>query len=106
MASRDKRIHRDQLPPEPNNWTEAMRHPFAAEWRKAAEKELQTLLRKETFEYVPNASANTRNSLPLKWVPKYKFDADGFLDQFKMRLCARGDLQETEDDTYAAILAA
>jgi hypothetical protein len=105
LSSRDKRIHRDQLPPEPQNWTEAMRHPYAAEWMKAAEKELQTLMRKGTFEYVP-ASTTDSSPLPLKWVPKYKFDADGFLDSFKMRLCARGDLQQTDDDTYAATLAA
>jgi Reverse transcriptase (RNA-dependent DNA polymerase) len=40
------------------------------------------------------------------WVSKYKFDSDGFLVKFKSRLCVRGDLQHTEEDTYAATLAA
>jgi hypothetical protein len=40
------------------------------------------------------------------WVFTYKFDPDGFLIKHKARLCARGDLQETTDETYAATLAA
>jgi hypothetical protein len=61
-------------------------------------------MRKETFEYIKQP---TNGSIPLllKWVPKYKFDADGYLSSFKMRLCARGDLQHTDDDTYVATLA-
>ena len=39
------------------------------------------------------------------WVFTYKFDQDGYLLKFKARLVARGDLQSTEDDTYAANLA-
>ena len=31
--------------------------------------------------------------IPLKWVFTYKFDADGFLEKFKARLCVRGDFQ-------------
>jgi Reverse transcriptase (RNA-dependent DNA polymerase) len=44
--------------------------------------------------------------LPLLWVFKYKFDTNGYLTKFKARLCVRGDLQTTEQDTYAATLAA
>jgi hypothetical protein len=36
----------------------------------------------------------------------YKFDENMFLDKFKARLVTRGDLQSTEEDTYAATLAA
>jgi Reverse transcriptase (RNA-dependent DNA polymerase) len=42
----------------------------------------------------------------LLWVFKYKFDTDGYLTKFKARLCVQGDLQSTEQDTYAATLAA
>lgn len=44
--------------------------------------------------------------LPLLWVFKYKFDTDGHLTKFKSRLCVRGDIQSSEQDTYAATLAA
>ena len=41
------------------------------------------------------------------WVFTYKLDKDGYLDKFKARLVARGDLQPTtEQDNYAATLAA
>ena len=40
------------------------------------------------------------------WVFKYIFDQEGFLVKYKARLCARGDLQTTRQDTYAATLAA
>jgi Reverse transcriptase (RNA-dependent DNA polymerase) len=35
-----------------------------------------------------------------------QFDTDDYLTKFKARLCIRGDLQSTEQDTYAATLAA
>lgn len=40
------------------------------------------------------------------WVFKYKFDDQGWLVKFKARLVARGDLQHTGMDTFAATLAA
>ena len=40
------------------------------------------------------------------WVYRYKFDENGWLVKFKARLVARGDLQHTMMDTFAATLAA
>ncbi len=50
--------------------------------------------------------ATNKQILLLKWVFKYKFDSDGYLQKLKARLCVRGDLQVTEEETYAATLAA
>ena len=97
--------HRNTLPPEPRNWKEMTRHPHAEGFQQAAEKEYQDLRSKNTFEYVPENKYNKR-LLPLTWVFKYKLDSDGFLVKYKARLCARGDLHHTEQDTYAATLAA
>jgi hypothetical protein len=36
------------------------------------------------------------------WVFPYKFDEDGYPAKHKARLCARGDLQTTIQDMYAA----
>jgi hypothetical protein len=63
------------------------------------------LANKETFKWVKK-KAITATPLLLLWIFKYKFDTDGFLTKFKARLCVRGDLQSTEQDTYAATLAA
>ena len=43
--------------------------------------------------------------VPLIWIFTYKFDSNGYLLKFKARICARGDLLESEDDPYAATLA-
>jgi Reverse transcriptase (RNA-dependent DNA polymerase) len=97
--------HRDTLPTEPCSWRQMLKHRFAAEFELAAEREIQELEKRETYEWISESSVNTI-PLPLLWVFKYKFDTDGYLTKFKARLCVRGDLQSTEQDTYAATLAA
>lgn len=98
-------LHRDTLPPEPRTWRQMIKHKFAAEFKEAADREIQELTKRETFKWVDKEAA-TAIPLPLLWVFKYKFDTDGYLTKFKARLCVRGDLQSTEQDTYAATLAA
>src|SRR5205814_725922 len=96
------------LPPEPRNWAEAMKHPFSQQWLEAAQAELNANWDKGVFTKVPEDSiSGTEQVLLLKWVFHYKFDADGTLQKFKARICIRGDLQEPNDlDTYASTLAA
>ena len=81
-----------------------IRHPFAREFRKAAQAEYDELRLRETF--TPVARPERARAIPLIWVFTYKLDADGFLTKFKARLCVRGDLQPiTTEETYAATLA-
>ena len=66
--------------------------------------EINELARKDTW--APQArDPSQRKAIPLLWVFKYKFDTDGYLEKFKARVCVRGDLQDTHQDTYAATLA-
>ena len=97
--------HRDTLPAPPNSWKQMLKHPHSTEFRKAADKEFNALLEKGTFEYIEKSKVDTE-PLPLMWVFTYKFDQDGYLLKHKARLVARGDLQYTAEDTYAATLAA
>src|SRR5208282_6861606 len=84
-----------------------LKHKYLIEFKKAADKEFEALLQKETFKYVEKSNINDKLPLlPLMWVFTYKFDQDGFLLKHKARLVARGDLQYTAEDTYAATLAA
>jgi hypothetical protein len=83
-----------------------LKHPHSIEFKKAADKEFNVLLRKGTFEYIDKSKVNTKDPLPLMWVFTYKFDQDGYLIKYKARLVARGDLQYTMEDTYAATLTA
>ena len=101
------RYHRDQLPPEPQYWHHMLKHPFKDGFIGAVYTEIQDLQAKQTFEEVPASQAKEANKTPIPttWVFKYKFDAQGYLIKFKARLCARGDLQTTEQNTYAATLA-
>jgi Reverse transcriptase (RNA-dependent DNA polymerase) len=104
LAKRDGQ-HRDTLPTEPRNWKQMLRHRFSSEFQLAAEREIQELTRRDTYKWVSKEAVES-TPLPLLWVFKYKFDTDGYLTKFKARLCVRGDLQSTEQDTYAATLAA
>lgn len=96
---------RDTLPPAPKGWSQMIRHRFATEFSRAAEKEYQTLQGKDTWVHEEKEVPDYAEIIPVIWIFSYKFDADGVLTKFKAGLCARGDLQVSEEDTYAATLA-
>lgn len=100
--------HRDQLPPEPTTFKQMLKHPHAPGFIQALKFELRTLIKVGTWITVQRSKATQANKkvIPLTWVFKYKFDTEGYLIKYKARLCVRGDLQVTEQDTYAATLAA
>ena len=97
-------LHRDQLPDEPKNWKQMLKHPHMHQFIQAANWEFDHLKSRGTFQLANRATIKS-NILPLIWVFKYKFDNAGFLIKHKTRLCVRGDLQKTEQDTSAATLA-
>jgi len=66
-------------------------------------KEFTGLMDRGTFEYKEHSDEKL---VPLMWVFTNKFDEDGFLINFKARLVARGDLYKSDEETYAATLAA
>src|ERR1700726_3663337 len=102
-----RKMHKNDLLPEPRSWKHMLVHRFNEQFKVAAAQEFRKLQQKGTFEYIDDKVVdNTETPLPLLWVFKYKFDSDGYLTKFKARLCARGDLQPTIEDTYAATLAA
>ena len=95
--------HRDSLPEEPKNWKSMLKHPHSRQFIQAANKEFEHLRSRGTFKLT--ARPTGKAVLPLIWVFKYKFDDAGYLIKHKARLCVRGDLQKTEQDTAAATLA-
>lgn len=102
------RLHRDSLPPEPLYYHQMLKHPHASGFKQAIAVEIKALQAKGTWREVPyeDASQANKTPIPTTWVFKYKFDNEGFLTKYKARLCARGDLQHTNQDTFAATLAA
>ena len=98
------RVHQDDFPPSPRTWKELQSHKYGPEFKEAARTEYQTLEGRETFQVVPKTP--DIKVIPLTWVFTYELDTDGYLTQFKARICVRGDLQPRSKDTYAATLAA
>lgn len=93
--------HRDTLPAEPRTWKQMLKHRYSADFKLAADRELQELSKRDTFEWIARDTAQAA-PLPLMWVFKYKLNTDGYLTKFKARLCVRGDLQSTQQEIYAA----
>ena len=102
------RSHRDNMPPEPKSYREFLNHPYNHFLMSAMLIELKGLESKGTWEEVSEEEAIQANKTPIPtmWVYRYKFDENGWLVKFKARLVARGDLQQTAMDTFAATLAA
>jgi hypothetical protein len=69
------------------------------------EKEYNNLKRRGTFKIILKEEVSNKQILLLKWVFKYKLNSDDYLQKLKARLCVRGDLQITKEETYAATLA-
>lgn len=101
------KIHKDQLPLPPSNHSELMTHPFKDQFMEAMDEALKKNEHQEVWRRVPilNARKAGKQVIPLTWVYTYKFDEKGNLIKFKARICVRGDLQHTYQDTYAATLA-
>lgn len=93
-------------PPEPRRWKEIKGHKFEKEWMTASTVEFQKAMDTGTFFWVDESEARGQRAVPLTWVWKYKLTSEGLIEKWKARLCARGDLQDTTSDTYAATLSA
>ncbi|KAF4312969.1 hypothetical protein GTA08_BOTSDO00667 [Botryosphaeria dothidea] len=75
---------------------------------EATHKEFRQHIRNGTWRKIKRPNGNIR-ILPVKWIWKYKEDADGYLALFKARLVVRGDKQRPGLDyfaTYAAVARA
>ena len=82
-------------------------YPHKDGFISAMQQEIETIKRKDTFKKITWSDFDAQNNevLPLLWVFKYKLDSEGHLTKYKARICVRGDLQTTAEDTYAATLA-
>ena len=108
QTSSPTRLHRDNMPLEPDGYRAMLKHPHAPGFLKAISVEIEKLKTMGTWIEVDydHATTNGKKPIPTRWVFKYKFDDQGFFLKYRARLCARGDLQKTATDTYAATLAA
>ena len=87
-------------------WDEAMATPERDEWMKAAEKEVDSLVKHGTWKEVPVSDAGNAKVLPTTWIFRQKRHPDGTPLKKKGRLAVRGDLEEDNmilPDTYAPV---
>ena len=85
-------------------WDQAMKGPFAEEYWKPAEIEVETLEKMRAWDVVERDGS--MNILPGTWAFKCKRFPDGSVKKFKARFCARGDRQKEGidfDKTYAPV---
>jgi hypothetical protein len=87
---------------EPTSVEEALQSPQAAHWRQAMDEEMESLAANETWtlEQLPSGV----QAVPVKWVFKVKYAADGSIDRFKARLVAKGFAQKHGVD-YTEVFA-
>ena len=85
-------------------WDQAMKGPFAEEYWRAAEVEVETLEKIRAWNVIERTAE--MNVLPGTWAFKCKRYPDGKVKKFKARFCARGDRQKEGIDfteTYAPV---
>jgi hypothetical protein len=103
--SHQRRLHKDEMLPSPENYRALQNHRFRQQYLDARHIEWTELNNRGTFEEVEKPPGI--KTIPVKWVDEEKYDKDGYLIKFKSRLVARGDLQpKSLQDTYAATLTA
>lgn len=91
--------------PDPTTYEEAINAPDAAQWKAAMKEEMDALHSHGTWtlESVPHGS----HIIGCKWVFKKKLNADGSVERYKARLCAKGFSQiEGVDyhETFAPVM--
>jgi len=94
-----------QNEPTPASYKEAMELPSKAQWRKAMQIELDSLIYNGTFVLVP--APKCRKVVGTKWVFKIKRNPDGSVDRYKARWVVKGYLQiqgQDYDETFAPVV--
>ena len=90
--------------PDTLSWDQAMNDvAHLEEWMKAALQEIASLEKHGTWEVDDQSNAQGK-ILPGTWVFRIKRAPDGTILKFKARYCVRGDLQTTQQETYAPVV--
>jgi hypothetical protein len=95
---------KSQSDPDLFSYNEAMASPDAPHWITAACNEVQSLEEHNTWTEIPMDQA-TKKVVPGTWVFRIKRNPDGTFKKYKARYCLRGDLEESDSETYSPVVA-
>src|SRR6266536_4283926 len=91
--TKKRRPYRDTLLEPLKSYWKIKSYIYVIEFKATCDKEIKALFDKDMFTYINESEVlEGPLPLPLMWVLSYKFDEDGYLDRYKARLVARGDL--------------
>ena len=90
--------------PDTLRYHEILNQPDVDQWIIAAEKEIKGLESKNCWDEVPTADAKDP-IIPGVWVFRRKRTPDGNVKKLKARFCVRGDLQDSNNETFAPVVA-
>ena len=86
-------------------FSQALQDPNKDKWMKAAQKEINELVKHQAWLEVPRSELGDSKLVPTTWVFSKKRNPDGTIKRFKGRFCVRGDLMRGVNDTYAPVVA-
>jgi Reverse transcriptase (RNA-dependent DNA polymerase) len=92
--------------PDVLTYDQAVRDIDVESWREAMNKEIMSLVTQGTWEVVPRSQATAvgQKIIPGTWVLHRKRKPDGSISKLKARWCVRGDLQDSQDNTFAPVV--
>ena len=105
MAFKAKKVTKD---PDLPTTREALAGPYAEDFWRAMDKEIESLESKGTWEVVDRSSVPKGvKVVPGTWSQRIKRHPDGRLNKFKSRWCFRGDLERDsyEGNPYSPLVA-
>nr|CCA26924.1 PREDICTED: hypothetical protein [Albugo laibachii Nc14] len=85
------------IEPDPKTYNQVMKSEKHAEWKDAADTELASLEKNNTWTIVP--ITDEIKALRAKWVFKQQTDADGNWERFEVRIDASGNDKCSESTT-------
>lgn len=83
---------------EPQNYQEAITSPYAVQWKRAMDEEIESLKKNNTWSIVDQQDGG--KLVQNRWVYKLKRKPDGSIDKFKARLVTKGYSQRQGIDYH------
>ena len=105
--TKEKRSHRDDLLVESKFYHQMLKHIEIVDFLRIIDVKIKTLQSKQIWKKISwnHVKQAKKISISITWIFKYKFDNENYLIKHKIRLCARENFQQIEQDVYAVTLA-